>query len=779
MQSIPTQYPDSNIPDESKQTLVSLVDSGIALEENREYSRAIGVYRSYLKLDQSNPWIHAHLGECLYLTGSTDDSLASFSKALELDHQYLWAYAGRGRIYFDRMEFALSLLDFQQALALNQDDTWILNHAGECLLALNRFDQAVPYFNQSIGLNPEDKWTLAHRGMALMQSGRLEDSRLDLDAAIRIDADYAWAHFYLAILNGMEEHYDEAEQQFELVLKLSPGFTQVYRERGLMYYRMKEYNRAIQDFDHLSAIFPHNASLYRLIAEANEADGRLDSARENYLKAYRLGDHSPSLQSALGAICIDLKLYDEAMRALNLAIKWSSSELKALVNRAEILRWRGKYTRALNDIDRAIELGPEQPARLWTLRAKINTDKGDRQQALSDYTTALQHDPNYVQALIGRGHLYNRIGCFAEAVDDFSAANMIQSDQVFVLQERAWAYRMLGNQQAAILDLESVSLIDFDIPEALQQLVELLINTYQHKSCLAWLNALIARQPENKQIPLTAAHALANNGLYKEALQFCNRYQLDHPDQAAGYLERAWIYKAMFQFELSQKNIADALQIDPTNPTAYGYRAMIHRNLDQYDEAINDFNRALEINPQLGWVSANRGLVFYESGRPTEANADYQQALKLGYRTAWIWYRIANLHLDQREGKKALQAIEKAMSSSPDSIEGYYLSALAHLELGHPNKVDENLQIAIRVGEEKCRLVWFDIYQRNILAKAYLASGLSEKGLAIVDRILDESEIPQIVSGLLAGYLDLARLMPNSESISEAIERFNHFLKSS
>jgi tetratricopeptide (TPR) repeat protein len=773
MESTPTQYPASSIPDEIKLILVQLVDSGMALEDNRDYSRAIGVYRSYLKLDRSNPWIFAHLAECLYMTGSADDAVDSFSKALELDHQYLWAYAGRGRIYFDRMEFALALLDFQQALALNQDDTWILNHAGECLLALNRFDQAILYFNQSIGLKPDDEWTLAHRGMALMQSGRLEDSRLDLNAAIRIDPKYAWAHHYLGILNGREELYDEARKEFDLVLKLSPGFTMVYRERGLMFSRMGEYDLAIQEFEHLSAIFPRNGSLYRLIAETQDTAGRLDSARANYIKAYRLGDHSSSLQCAIGAICIDLKLYDEAMRALNLAIKWNSSELTAFVNRAEILFSRGKYALALKDIDRAIELGPEQPARVWTLRAKINTAKGAHENALADYSTALQNDPNYVKALIGRGSLFHFNRRDIEAVDDFSAANMIQPDNVDILMERAQAFRQMHNHQAAILDLESVALIDPETPDALQQLMELYLLTDQKHAGLALMKALTARKPDNHHLILVIAHALSQNGLYPEALTACERYIAIHPKQADGYIELAWVYKAMFEFDHSSENLEIALKFDPDDPMIYGYRAMIHRNLDRYDLAIADYNKALELNPNLGWVYANRGLSYYEKGQLSEAERDYRKAVALNYKNSWIWFRLANLHIDQWEGEKALSAIDQARLYQVDSVEGYYLGALANYELKQPEAVDQWLQNAIRVGEASRSLPSFDLYQSACLAKSYLAAGYNSEAIDEVNRILKRISIPEILTGIRVGFDDLHRLLPEQQGIQEALKRFD------
>jgi tetratricopeptide (TPR) repeat protein len=73
-----------------------------------------------------------------------------------------------------------------------------------------------------------------------------------------------------------------------------------------------------------------------------------------------------------------------------------------------------------------------------------------------------------------------------------------------------------------------------------------------------------------------------------------------------------------------------AIQLDPTNASAYNNRCTANIYKSLYAQAIADCSQAIAL--QRGYVNAfdNRGLAYERSGRSDLAISDYRSALQYG-----------------------------------------------------------------------------------------------------------------------------------------------------
>lgn len=93
-------------------------------------------------------------------------------------------------------------------------------------------------------------------------------------------------------------------------------------------------------------------------------DGQYDRAIKDYDTAIKMNDTLGSPHLNKGAALIYKEQYDEAMKSLNTAINLNSADLHAAYfNRALIYERKGNLTAAYYDLKKAIELKPDfQPA---------------------------------------------------------------------------------------------------------------------------------------------------------------------------------------------------------------------------------------------------------------------------------------------------------------------------------------------------------------------------------------------------------------------------------
>ena len=101
-------------------------------------------------------------------------------------------------------------------------------------------------------------------------------------------------------------------------------------------------------------------------------------------------------------------------------------------------------------------------------RAKSEFQLGNFEHALRDYTTCLQLDPDYTDALFGRSKVYYSIQRYQEALDDLnkllSFEQQQQTNSSITYSWRGRTYYKLGNEREAREDFTKSTILDGGTP---------------------------------------------------------------------------------------------------------------------------------------------------------------------------------------------------------------------------------------------------------------------------------------------------------------------------
>ena len=87
-------------------------------------------------------------------------------------------------------------------------------------------------------------------------------------------------------------------------------------------------------------------------------------------------------------------------------------------------------------------------------RGQVLAHSGKSDDALAEFDQALAADPYNIQALYGRGLIYQGQGQHQQAIDDFTAANGLSPQKVEPLLGRATSYLALDKAKEAATDLD-------------------------------------------------------------------------------------------------------------------------------------------------------------------------------------------------------------------------------------------------------------------------------------------------------------------------------------
>jgi tetratricopeptide (TPR) repeat protein len=206
----------------------------------------------------------------------------------------------------------------------------------------------------------------------------------------------------------------------------------------------------------------------RLVADLREIDARLRLLSER---------ETPSLQAMLNRAVVLAVLEDPAARAeSDRAVLAAPQSIKPLLVRARLRRhWRERRG-ALDDVQRALALEPDDP-RCLALRGALKSELGDPQSGLADLDRAerLGAPPSIHQS---RARALLDLGQPKAAAEACSRSIAVDADDVRAYILRARAFRGLGEWDRAIADVEQAIARSTQRPEMLPAL------TVEYTRCL-------------------------------------------------------------------------------------------------------------------------------------------------------------------------------------------------------------------------------------------------------------------------------------------------------
>jgi tetratricopeptide (TPR) repeat protein len=271
--------------------------------------------------------------------------------------------------------------------------------------------------DRSIELHPTSQ---AHLERAMLSASVREPARAiaDLNAAIRfLSGDPSRVSLILsrAMLLGREGRFDEADLDLTEVIKAT-GSSEAYLDRA--WFR----RRAGRDGD-----------AARDIEEARKAsDGLADPFYNEGVRSFTRGDAA------------------EAERMFRFALDLDPFHSRAHVAMARLHMERRHFADAVLELDQAIPAHPRD-AELYYYRGNARWAAGMGEDALNDYTKAVELSPREAVYLAARGMAYHRVRKeFSKAKADFDEAIGIDPKC-----QAAWYYRgLLGHVEGHLQEAE-------------------------------------------------------------------------------------------------------------------------------------------------------------------------------------------------------------------------------------------------------------------------------------------------------------------------------------
>jgi len=465
------------------------------------------------------------------------------------------------QVLFSSGDLENSLDSAIEAYDLNSKDVALLRHRGNLYRLLNKPNMAIQDFNDALTLGYDNRDLYLYRGLSYIQLNQHSNAELDLAKYLSLaqdsDLNRPQALLEFAIVKFYLEDMEESLSNLNEVIELIPLEPSSYAYRGIIHYRNKSYQNAINDFDIgiESGLFGNDIYLYRGNSKFYLGDYKSALKDINtYLSRnpeYKEGIYDVYINRSI--IFYTLGYYEDALKDINQSLEIKDDDGEAYVHRANINRYLDRIDDSMDDLNKALDLG-ETHIDIYLSRGLIYAYNKNYELAEQDLDLFLNNHQGIhkdkIQALLKRGISRYNLMKYDLALEDFNELLFRDPSVIEAYRYRAEIYLINGKKKLARRDLNQASLSSETIPEIylLRGIVQLSLNNFN--------DAII------------------------DFNQFINLVSAGHPDYFQAFHERAIA-------EFFNGNLSDAC-IDWNYAAEHGYIKsikLIQKNCNIYSES--------------------------------------------------------------------------------------------------------------------------------------------------------------------------------------------------
>jgi tetratricopeptide (TPR) repeat protein len=204
------------------------------------------------------------------------------------------------------------------------------------------------------------------------------------------------------------------------------------------------------------------------------------------------------------------------------ALEPPQDEVPKLTSQAVAHAEQGRYHDALHDLDRALELEPENATTL-AVRGAIHTGHGRYDDALPDLDRALELEPHNTFALARRSEVYRMKARYHDALRDLNRVLELEPDDATTLAARGDLHTGQGRYDDALPDLDRALELEPDNLTALASRGMIHAEQGRYDDALRDLNGALELEPDDASVLATRGAIFAEQGRDNDALRDLNR----------------------------------------------------------------------------------------------------------------------------------------------------------------------------------------------------------------------------------------------------------------
>jgi serine/threonine protein kinase/tetratricopeptide (TPR) repeat protein len=166
---------------------------------------------------------------------------------------------------------------------------------------------------------------------------------------------------------------------------------------------------------------------------------------------------------------------------------------------------------------------------------------------------------------------------------------------------------------------------------------------------------------------------------------------------ATAHMNAGAKYQQQARHDLALAEFAEAIAIDPAEPSGYHFRGISHGAKGDSARAMADYAKAIEIRPTYAAAYLDRGAVLLDQGNADAAMADYSAAIAANPRYADAYLARGRAFAQRLDFDNAIADFSNAIALAPNSAAAHHERGKRFLTKGETDKAITDFSNAIAI----------------------------------------------------------------------------------
>ena len=405
------------------------------------------------------------------------------------------------------------------------------------------------------------------------------------------------------------------------------------------------------------------------LAKLSRCDEALDAVRRGLEVADRNGDSDVTrskLWQVRGMALATLRRYDEALAAHDRAVGLDPAEPSAWNSRGNTLHRMRRLEEAVECYDRTLKLQPADET-AWRDMALALVDLGRHEDADEAYARGLSVSPRDEHLLTGRAVLRRSQGRKTEALSDLDRALAVAPRNFEALQLKGSVLRDLSRPAEATEVLLRATEIRPDDRDVWWGLMSAALDLERYDRAWEYYERVRALGGETAALVVFEGLIIGReHGFGGRALACFERALELDPTQASAWVNKA---DALIRLDRADEALAaydQAVAHDPQSLAGWTKKAYALRDLNRREEALAWLDRGVEAIPTSANLWGQRGRVLVEFGRLDQALPCYQRWRDLDPTEPGAWQAVGYVLGELGRADEQLTCYTEAIELWPD-----------------------------------------------------------------------------------------------------------------
>ncbi len=354
--------------------------------------------------------------------------------------------------------------------------------------------------------------------------------------------------------------------------------------------------------------------------------------------------------------------------------------------------------------------------------------KGQWNDAIAAYRTAISISPNAAGAYINLGVDLANLGKLDEAVEALRTAAKLNPTDVISRSNLGEILKRQGKMEEAITEFQAALALDPSDAVGRVNYGIVLWEAGRSEEALVEFRAAITLDPQDLDARLSLGNVLSAQEKLDEAATAYRAAIEVHPESTTAHLKLGFVFQRQGKLAESNAEYRLAIELDPKTPFAQTNLALNFLAMGKYEEGVVACRSAIEADPTSTDAFGILGVLLGNLGRMDEAIVALRKAGELDPNNFSAWMNLGAACRSQGDFEQAITAFQAILKLNPEDAETEQQLLRAYAALGRWKEAIElgrgQIEKQPKDSESWLRLAPILIQSKNEADYRELAAGM-------------------------------------------------------